>query len=205
MDQTLDKTSLATISLLEARLLRVENIIYGISDAPSQPPAQSVSTSLADLERRFANLVRRTRIYAEILKIYNTHPSLFQPPSPDSPPPTELSPEALRSTVLSYASSFPSTASALAAVTADTPVPDAKLSAELAALIPRMKGIEATQLAQEAEIAELRARSEQVMRAWYEGRVLRYGQFVAEAEGRLEKTELGIRRLEKLREAESAL
>jgi len=90
-------------------------------------------------------------------------------------------------------------------VTADTPVPDAKLSAELAALVPRMKGIEATQLAQEAEIAELRTRSERVIRAWYEGRVLRYGQFVAEAEGRLEKTELGIRRLEKLREVEAAL
>jgi len=68
-----------------------------------------------------------------------------------------------------------------------------------------MKGIEATQLAQEAEIAELRTRSERVIRAWYEGRVLRYGQFVAEAEGRLEKTELGIRRLEKLREVEAAL
>lgn len=205
MDETLDKTSLATISLLEARLLRVENIIYGLSDAPAQSSNESVSTSLADLERRFAALVRRTRIYAEILKIYNAHPSLFQPPSADSPPPTELSPEALRATVLSYASSFPSTASALTAVTADTPVPDAKLSAELAALVPRMKGIEATQLAQEAEIAELRARSERVMRAWYEGRVLRYGQFVAEAEGRLEKTELGIRRLEKFREVEAAL
>jgi len=69
MDETLDKTSLATISLLEARLLRVENIIYGLSDAPAQPPTESVSTSLADLERRFGNLVRRTRIYAEILKI----------------------------------------------------------------------------------------------------------------------------------------
>jgi hypothetical protein len=68
-----------------------------------------------------------------------------------------------------------------------------------------MKGIEATQLTQEAEIADLRARSERVMRAWYEGRVLRYGQFVTEAEGRLEKTELGVRRLEKLREVEAAL
>jgi hypothetical protein len=69
MDETLDKTSLTTISLLEARLLRVENIIYGLSDASSRPTAESVSTSLADLERRFAALVRRTRIYSEILKI----------------------------------------------------------------------------------------------------------------------------------------
>lgn len=205
MDETLDKTSLGTISLLEARLLRIETILYGPSHTPAQPPAESVSTSLVDLEHRFAALVRRFRIYAEILKIYNAHPSLFQPASADSPPPTDLSPEAVRATILSYASSFPSIASALTAATADTPVPDAKLSADLAALIPRMKGVEATQLAQDAEIAELRARSERVMRAWYEGRVLRYGQFVAEAEGRLEKTELVIRRLEKLHEAEAAI
>lgn len=90
-------------------------------------------------------------------------------------------------------------------MTIDTPVPDPKLSAELASLVPRMKGVEATQLAQEADIAELRARSERVMRAWYEGRVLRYGRFVAEAEGRVERVEQGIRRLEKGREVDEVV
>ena len=62
-----------------------------------------------------------------------------------------------------------------------------------------MKGIEATQLAQEAEIAELRARSEQVIRAWYESRVLGYGNFIADVEGRVEKVERAVRRTEGLR------
>lgn len=70
-------------------------------------------------------------------------------------------------------------------------MPDAKLSAELAALLPRMRAVEATQRAQEADVAELRARSERAMRAWYEGRVLRYGQAVADAEGRFERVEMG--------------
>lgn len=135
----------------------------------------------------------------------NAHPTLFQSPSADALPPTTLSPEALRATVLSYASAFPSAASALTAVTSDTPVPDAKLSAELASLVPRMKALEAVQLAQEAEIADLRTRSERVMRAWYEGRVLRYGKLVADAEGRIEKAEMGIRRREKLREVDAAI
>ena len=62
-----------------------------------------------------------------------------------------------------------------------------------------MKGIEATQLAQENEIAELRARSENVIREWYESRVLGYGNFIADVEGRVEKVERAVRRAEGLR------
>ncbi|KAL2022948.1 hypothetical protein VTK56DRAFT_4163 [Thermocarpiscus australiensis] len=203
MDDPLDQTTLATISLLEARLLRIEHILYGSATPPAQPPAESATSSLAQLERRFANLLRHVRVYAEILKIYKAHPTLFQPPSPSaSTPPTELSPEAVRATVLAYATAFPATASALTAAVADEPVPDPKLSAELAALIPRMRGIEAAQRAQEAEIAELRARSERAIRAWYEGGVLRYGRVVADLEGRLEKVDWGVRRARRAREVE---
>ncbi|KAK3372623.1 hypothetical protein B0H63DRAFT_301982 [Podospora didyma] len=205
MDDILDKTSMGTISLLESRLLRIERIIYGSSQPPSGPPAESATSSLADLERRFAVLLRHFRVYAEILKIYKAHPSLFQPASPDSLPPTDLSPEALRALVLAYASSFPSTASGLTAVLSDMPVPDPQLSVELASLVPRMKGIEALQLAQEAEMAELRVRSERVMRAWYEGRVLGYSQYVAGVEGRVEKVEMGVRRAERVREMDAAI
>ena len=84
-------------------------------------------------------------------------------------------------------------------MTTDTPVPDAKLSAELASLMPRMKGIEATQLAQEAEIAELRERSERAVKAWYESGVLQYGRSIADAQGRLEKVDRGVRRIIKAR------
>jgi hypothetical protein len=100
----------------------------------------------------------------------------------------------VRETVLAYASSFPSTASALTAITSDTPIPDAKQSAELAALGPRMRGVEALQRAQEAEMSELRHRSERALRAWYEGGILRYGQTLADVEGRFERLEWGVRR-----------
>ena len=73
----------------------------------------------------------------------------------------------------------------------------------MAALLPRMKGLEATQLAQDVEIAELRSRSEQVLRGWYEKRIIGYGQFVADAESRIEQSERAVRRAEKLNEPES--
>lgn len=103
----------------------------------------------------------------------------------------------MRATVLAYAAAFPSTASALVAATADTPVPDLALSTGLVALRPRLQAVAALQRAQAAEVAALRARGEKVLRAWYAGRVLRYGSFVAKVEGRVEGLEALVRRKEK--------
>lgn len=69
-EQTLDKTALTTISLLEARLLRMEQVLYGTTAAESSPSsADSTLGSLADLERRFSTLLSRFRVYADILKL----------------------------------------------------------------------------------------------------------------------------------------
>ena len=237
MDGTLDQTTVGTISLLEARLLRIEHILYGQTPPPADPPAESATASLAELEHRFAQLLRRLRVYAEILKICmppsircppplslpdsrcchqpqkltdmprsivldKSHPTLFQSPTTSAPPadpPTQLSPDAVRATVLSYATAFPSTASALTAATADTPIPDARQSAALAALTPHMQAVEEVQWAQGREMAELRARSERAVRAWYEGGVLRCGVQLADVEGRLERVERGVRRIGRAR------
>lgn len=69
-EQSLDRTTLATISLLEARLLRIEQILHGSNAASAPKPAgDSAVESLANLERRFATLVSRFRVYADILKL----------------------------------------------------------------------------------------------------------------------------------------
>lgn len=140
---------------------------------------------------------------ADLPNTDRSHPTFFtSPASSDTTPPTQLDAAAQRATVLSFASSFPGIVSALTAVTSDVPVPDPALSASLAAQLPRMKGLEATQLAQEAEIAALRARSEDVVRRWYEARVVRYGAHVADVEGRVEGVERVVRRAERIRDAD---
>ena len=71
----LDQTTLTTLSLLEARLLRVEHLLYGATAPP--PPtatvdgsgAPSAVASLAQLERRFGALLGRIRVYAELLRV----------------------------------------------------------------------------------------------------------------------------------------
>jgi hypothetical protein len=213
-------TALATISLLEARLLRIEHHLYGTTSAsPRQSSQSSAVESLADLERRFSSLLSRFKVYADLLNICTpskyanldgkltsaldkTHPSLFQSPSPAELP-TQLDTAALRATVLAAAAAYPAAASALTAATTDSPVPDPSLSAALAALAPRMERIEVLQREQEAEMAALRARGEAVIRRWYEGRALRYSRFVADVEGRVEGVEKAVRRAERRRDDEA--
>lgn len=69
MDNSLDKTTLATISLLETRLHRIEHILYGSSEVPREYHGKSAAESLVDLERRFHQLIGMYRVYTEILKI----------------------------------------------------------------------------------------------------------------------------------------
>ncbi|KAF6821113.1 nuclear distribution protein [Colletotrichum plurivorum] len=195
MDSSLDKTTLSTISLLESRLLRIEHLLYGPTAAPASAQTESTVEAMEDLERRFNHLLSRIRVYGELMKIYNSHPTLFQPPPPTEPP-IQLGPEAIQATVLASAASFPATASSLTSVN-DCPIPEPSQSAALASLVPKMRGIEATQIAQEAEMAELRARSEEVLKNWYQQGVMGASEFVADLEGRAERIERRVRRAER--------
>lgn len=195
MESTMEETTQSTMALLEGRLLRIEHLLYGESGSQS---SSSAIRSLQDLEHRFSKLLQHIRVYGELLKLYKSNPSLFQPP-PSSQPPPELPLEALQAIVLSAAPSYPAIASALTAIF-DSPIPDPAHSAHLATLLPRMKGVEATQIAQAAEIAELRMRSERVVKQWYTRDVMRYSNFVAGIESRIERIERTTRRVEKSRD-----
>lgn len=74
------------------------------------------------------------------------------------------------------------------------PVPPADLSAQLIELVPRIAQLEAVQAAQDAEIAELRARSAAVIQQWYTNDILRVGDAWADLEGRVEQGEQKVRR-----------
>ena len=75
MDNPLDKTTLSTISLLESRLLRIEHLLYGARASTSSSRADSAAQRLKDLDKRFATLTSRVRVYGELLKICMPEPS----------------------------------------------------------------------------------------------------------------------------------
>lgn len=68
-----------------------------------------------------------------------------------------------------------------------------------------MRGIEATQIAQEAEMAQLRERSEEVLKNWYQQGVIGASEFVADVEGRVERAERRVRRAEREKEEAAAI
>lgn len=69
MDTPIEETTLATISLLEARLLRIEHLLYGHTASAPSPAKRNAVQSVGHLERRFGALLKDIRVYADILKI----------------------------------------------------------------------------------------------------------------------------------------
>ncbi|KAF5021720.1 hypothetical protein F66182_6221 [Fusarium sp. NRRL 66182] len=203
MATTMDDTTLSTLDLFEPRLLRIEHLLYGQFQSPALVQDRSAADQLGQLERRFSTLVSDVRVYGELMKIYRAHPDFFHAPDP-SEPPSQLSTDAIQSIVLASASAFPATLSSLTAIK-DSPIPDPSESAALVALQDRMKAIEATQIAQAAEIAHLRQRSETAIRSWYEVGVLDNSRAMADLESRVEVVERHVRRAERELEAEEEL
>ncbi|KAI0138333.1 nuclear distribution protein [Pestalotiopsis sp. NC0098] len=197
LDETryLDDTTIRTISYLESRLGRLEHLLNGRTSAIVKKPA---IPSLQQLEHRFEKLRQQVRTYDELLRIYNAHPTLFVAPSTGAAP-ESLPPAALAQMVLASSTMYPSTASQLTSIK-DTPIPDPSLTANLVTLVPRMKAIEATQKAQSAEVADLRRRSEQLVRNYYEQSVVGYGNRLAGAEKRVERVERAVKQAEKANE-----
>ncbi|KAI4592101.1 hypothetical protein KJ359_011893 [Pestalotiopsis sp. 9143b] len=197
LDETrhLDDTTVRTISYLESRLSRLEHLLNGHTSAIVKKPA---IPSLQQLEHRFEKLRQQVRTYDELLKIYNAHPTLFMAPSTGAAP-ESLPTAALAQMVIASSTMYPSTASQLTSIK-DTPIPDPSLTANLVTLVPRMKAIEATQKAQSAEVADLRRRSEQLVRNYYEQSVVGYGNRLAGAEKRVERVERVVKQVEKANE-----
>ncbi|KAF4993818.1 hypothetical protein FGRMN_6217 [Fusarium graminum] len=203
MATNMDETTLSTLDLLESRLLRIEHLLYGQSQSPSLVQDRSAVDQLGQLERRFSTLLSNIHVYHRLMKIYRAHPDFFHAPDP-SEPPSQLDTHGIQSVVLASASAFPATLSSLTAIK-DSPIPEPSESAALVAMQDRMKAIEATQVAQAAEIADLRQRSETVVRSWYETGVINNSKTMADLETRVGFVERQVRRAERELEAEDEL
>lgn len=74
MDNTLDQTTLATINLLESRLLRLEHLLHGPAISLPHVHKDSAAQKLKDMERRFSMIISHFRVYNELLKICQCAP-----------------------------------------------------------------------------------------------------------------------------------
>ncbi|KAF7118791.1 hypothetical protein CNMCM5793_008416 [Aspergillus hiratsukae] len=196
----------ATIELLEARLQRLTYLLTGDASwtgtptAPAKPASldDTVSRRLLRLEKDLENLSRHIPAVRDVLQLHDRFPDLFRPTPPQSIP-ENLTTQNLASIVLSYASAFPETASRLTSLN-DLPVPDARASASLVQLQPRLDQLARTQDEQARQISELRVRTARVLQRWYEVGLVGSGECWAEWEGRLEDVEREVKREEVVRE-----
>jgi hypothetical protein len=70
MDRTLDQTTLETVALLEARLLRVQHMLFGHAELPDAvAPEDSVWERVALLDREFNRMVCHVKAYSALLNI----------------------------------------------------------------------------------------------------------------------------------------
>ncbi|PGH12296.1 hypothetical protein AJ79_04362 [Helicocarpus griseus UAMH5409] len=216
-------TAADTIELLESRLRRIEYLLTGEASWTGEQPRiaattgssssssgeKPATTRLAELEYELKGLASKVPAVRDVLGLYSRFPDLFQSipsPNPSAKPsnntanpnpqvPTTLSQQALTSIILSYASAFPETASRLTSLK-DLPIPDASLSTSLVELQPRLDRLAAVQEQQAEEVAQLRARSALLAKRWVEVGVVGAGEVWGEWEGRVERVERGVRRLE---------
>ncbi|KAG8422801.1 hypothetical protein J3459_010020 [Metarhizium acridum] len=216
MDNTLDQTTLATINLLESRLLRLEHLLHGPAASLPHVYQDSAAQKLKDMERRFSMVVSHFRVYSELLKIcqcctetaryHVIHSTDIKPRQVQSGPfprPGRLCtaiPAVKRTQFnLSYylrRLPIPQLYLPYTAIQ-DSPIPDPSESASLIALTNKMRAIEATQIAQLAEIAELRRRARTVIRLGTRTGVLNNSQSLADVETRVERIEKQIRQRER--------
>jgi len=218
-----DASALATLSMLEERLHRLEYLLHGTSNAfgvpdPASPPAKHdevVSARLAQLQGNLHRLASMRGVVQDVLdlcikpSITNLrefadqrkdahYPDLFIPAAGDQPP-TTLDISTIAAIVLAHASSISESASRLTSLQ-DLPVPPASASADLIAMQPRLEKAKKVQEAQLHELSELRARSARLVERWLEVGVVGQGEVWAEWEERTRTAERGVRRLEVQRE-----
>lgn len=187
-----------TLSMLEARLKRIDYVLNGYDYQTERPPAAkttgSAAIKLRGLERSLQSLAASSSTITDILNLRKAHPEIFDPDT-SSPTPATLPPQSLASLILAHKSLY-ATASNNLTQLQDFSVADPSTAAKLTNLQPRIDEAQAKQRAQAVEFAELRDRSARAVEAWYEGGVLRMDGQWAEWEERLRDAEILVRRRE---------
>ncbi|KAH8816875.1 hypothetical protein F5884DRAFT_237753 [Xylogone sp. PMI_703] len=196
MSKQSNGTAIETIDLLNARLKRIEYVVYGNVDSEKRDGTDaSVYERLSNVEHVLHQLSSKPKGIQELLRFYSRYPDLFQSVEPTNELPTTLDTPEITAIVLASASLYPTTASRLTSIV-DTPIPEAELSTQLISLQPRIAKLEAIQAAQNSDLAELRQRTAALIQRWYAVDVLGAGDNWAELEERVEKVEQGVRRAE---------
>lgn len=200
----MSQTPIDVIEQLEGRLQRIEYVVSGHLDKTIlKDDTRLASMRLRDLEQGLNQLISKSRVIQDLLKLNARHPDFFHSTEPREVP-SSLDTVSKSSMVLAAASSFHQTASRLTSVN-DTPLPTAELSTQLIEAAVRAARIEVLQESQSREIAALKQRSAAVLQWWYSVDILQVGESWADLEGRVEAVEQAVRRVNSARQHDGGI
>lgn len=204
-------TSAATLAMLEDRLQRLQYAING--DDVHRPAAEqsndllpkaSAAARLRTLERTLKALTIRSHAVSDILQIHQQYPELFHPTDEKTVPRT-LHPASLAHLILAHENLYKATSAQLSTLHDNSTIPDTAPLVKLIGLEPRIARVEAKQIEQAREFAELRLRSTRLLEDWYRTGVLDMGEKWADWEERLRDCEIMVRRKEAAKKREEGM
>lgn len=202
MAATTNETAAATLSMLEERLHRLDYAINGDvlpieddnKDNELQPRA-SAAARLRTLERALKTLTTKSHAVSDILQIQQQCPELFHAADEQTIPST-LHPASLAQLILAHEGLYKTASSQLSTLHDNSTIPDTAPLVKLIGLEPRIEKVEAKQIEQAREFADLRLRSMRLLENWYKLGVLDMGEKWADWEERLRDCEIMVRRKE---------
>ncbi|EME84925.1 uncharacterized protein MYCFIDRAFT_7188, partial [Pseudocercospora fijiensis CIRAD86] len=187
-----------TLSMLAERLQRIDYVVNGDqqeTDEKASAHHASASARLRNLERTLKALAARSHAVSDILQLQKHYPELFHPTDSHAPP-SSLAPASLAHLILAHDSLYKTSAVQLSTLNDNSTVPESTPMVKLIAMQSRIDKLEAKQIEQAQEFAELRARSARVVEKYYESGVLQMGERWTEWEERLKDCEILVRRKE---------
>ena len=203
-----NETAAATLSMLEERLHRLDYAINGDVppvDAKDEPkPTASAAARLRTLERTLKALTAKSHAVSDILQVHQKYPELFHTTDEKTVPNT-LHPASLAQLILAHEHLYKTTSSQLSTLHDNSTIPDTAPLVKLIGLEPRIERVEAKQIEQAREFAELRLRSTRLLENWYKMGVLDMGEKWADWEERLRDCEILVRRKEAAKKREEGM
>ncbi|KAI5357171.1 Putative dynactin subunit 3 [Septoria linicola] len=193
-----------TLSMLEERLSRIDYVINGDNNESknSEPTTNaSAATRLRNLERTLKALTAKSHAVSDVLQIQKQYPELFHS-ADEKTAPTTLHPASLAQLILAHENLYKTTSSQLATLHDNSNIPDSAPLVRLISSEPRIERVEAKQIEQAREFAELRLRSTRLLEKWYTMGILDMGEKWADWEERLRDCEILVRRKEAAKKRE---
>ncbi|KAJ8607502.1 hypothetical protein MRB53_040274 [Persea americana] len=183
------------IDELEARLRRISYAIIGNTkdEISNTENSTTAAARMRQMERQLQALASRSQAAAEVLDLQARRPDVFHAEANASA--RAMKPSVLAEIMLSHAEPLQRLSTQLTSLQSQS-VPDSSHLVKIINLQSRMTSIQEKQERQNEQVVELRSRSAEALKTWYQNGLMDMSEHWADWEERLRDVEILVRRNE---------